>query len=357
MRVVLYYPRALVGNGGMTRAVSKLALGLTELGADVVVACDGGVSQTRGGVAWAAVPHIGGSVLRMPLGIGTVLRGADLLVLHSAWALHNARAAAVARAMGVRYILAPRGAYDPAVVRRKRWRKLGWWALLEQDLVRNASGMHIFFDSERPHIEALGYRGAVLVAPNGVDVPPGVRWDGGSGRYVLWLGRFDPEHKGLDLLLKAVAVLPRDRRPLLRLHGPDKGGGKVAIRRLAKALRLEDVVTIGEPVYGDNKWRLLSSAAAFAYPSRWEAFGNSTAEAVLAGVPTLVTRYPLGEYLAGRGGAVVAESTPEALAEGLEHVLSPRGAEIAGKGARIMRAEFGWEDVSRSWLRQMAAIR
>ena len=55
-------------------------------------------------------------------------------------------------------------------------------------------------------------------------------WDGGSGGYVLWLGRFDPEHKGLDLLLQALALLPSRERPTLRIHGPDWRGRKQKVR-------------------------------------------------------------------------------------------------------------------------------
>ena len=46
------------------------------------------------------------------------------------------------------------------------------------------------------------------------------------GPDVLWLGRFDPTHKGLDLLVDAVRSLAPHERPRVRLHGPDRRGGK-----------------------------------------------------------------------------------------------------------------------------------
>jgi glycosyltransferase involved in cell wall biosynthesis len=270
--------------------------------------------------------------------------------------LHNVRAAAIARQIGVPYLLAPRGAYDPMIVARKRLLKTAWWTMFERSLVRKAAALHVFFEAERAHIEAIGHHGALVVAPNGVDVPASPAWSGTRNGYVLWLGRFDIEHKGLDLLLRALALLPVSRRPLLRLHGPDRSGQKGELRRLARALDVSDHVVIGPPVYGDVKWQLISGASAFAYPSRWEAFGNSAAEAIALGVPTLVTPYPLGCYVANRGGAVVAEPTPEALARGLESVLSRDAAVIASKGAELIRREFNWTDVAGSWLRQMKAL-
>jgi glycosyltransferase involved in cell wall biosynthesis len=356
MRVVLYYPRALTGNGGMTTAVRRLAQGLASAGAEVVVVCDGGTPLASQDVRWEVLPHAGPPGLKAPIGLENVLRGSDLLVLHSAWVLHNVRAAEAAARVGVPYLLTPRGGYDPQIVDRKRLLKRLWWTMFERRLVRQAAGLHVFFDAERSHIEALGYRGALVVAPNGVEIPTEWRWQGSQGGYVLWLGRFDAQHKGLDLLLRALAVLPTGRRPVLRLHGPDHSGQKERLRRLALTLGVGDHVVIGPAIYGDEKWRLLTEASAFAYPSRWEAFGNSAAEAVGLGVPTLVTPYPLGHYLADRGGAVLASATAQDLARGLERVQSSDARAIAGKGADLIRSEFGWNDVSRSWLRQMEAL-
>ena len=340
----------------MTTAVRKLARGLAAAGADMVVACDGGRPTETDGIRWKVVPHVGAFAFRAPIGLGRVLKNADLLVLHSAWVLHNVRAAAIADDIGVPYLLAPRGAYDPMIVTRKRLLKVAWWAMFERSLVRRATGLHIFFEAERTHIDAIGHHGAVVVAPNGVDVPAQRVWNRPGGGYVLWLGRFDIEHKGLDLLLRALALLPLGRRPLLRLHGPDRGGQKERVRQLARTLGVADSVVVGPPVYGDDKWKLLGDASAFAYPSRWEAFGNSAAEAVGLGLPTLVTPYPLGCYLASRGGAVLAEPTPEDLARGMETVLSSAAAGIASTGADLIRREFNWTDVSGSWLRQMEAL-
>jgi glycosyltransferase involved in cell wall biosynthesis len=356
VRILRYYPRAVVGDGGITSSVWNSSRELAAAGAQVVVAFDEGESPgSPAGVVFQRVEHRGR--WHIPVDLEALLRESDALVLHSGWAFHNVRAGKVARKLGVPYVLEPRGAYDPGIVRRRRLVKKAWWWLWERRLVREALAIHLFFDSERPHLRELGYDGPVIVAPNGVDVPEEVAWDGGSGGYVLWYGRFDPEHKGIDLLLRALALLPAGERPELRLHGPDaRAHGKPIVRRLVAELGLEDRVTIGDPVHGDAKWELLSRARAFAYPSRWEAFGNAVAEAGAAGVPTLVTPYPLGRYLAERGAAIVAEATPEALAEGLARVLGPDAAAAAQCARAIVREEFVWERVARSWLAQLEAL-
>jgi len=345
----------------MTGAVRRWSASLVRAGATVTIAYEGtGDDRVADGVTWRPVPHAGRGWWKVPLGLDATVAAADLLVLHSAWVLHNNWAAAIAARHGVPVLLEPRGAYDPHIVARRRPVKLAWWTAAERRLVTRARAIHVFFDEEREHIRALGYQGPIVVAPNGVEAPAGVTWDGGSGGYVLWLGRFDPEHKGLDLLLHALASLPVGERPHLRLHGPDfydgTGGGKKAIRVLARDLGLAERVTIGDPVHGRDKWDLLSRAAGFVYPSRWEAFGNSVAEAVSIGVPTLVTPYPLGRALASRGGAVLAEATPDGLAAGLRALRAPGAAAMARIGASIVATEMTWDGVSRRWLSQLETI-
>jgi glycosyltransferase involved in cell wall biosynthesis len=341
----------------MTGAVRRWSEGLVHAGAEVDIAFDEGKAPISGeGVNWIKVRHAGPAGLRTPIGLKDVLRGSDLLVLHSGWTLHNLRAASMARRLGVPYLLEPRGAYDPHIVRRKELLKRLWWAAMERDLVTRAAAIHVFFDTERVHLEALGYTGPVVVASNGVERPDGARWDGGTGGYVLWLGRFDPEHKGLDLLLEGLQMVPRDDRPSLRIHGPDWRGRKMRVRRMVSRLGLEGWATVGDAVYGEAKRNLLSKAQGFVYPSRWDACPNSVLEAVSIGVPTLVTSYPLGRFLASRGAALLAEPNPEGLAPGLRSLCSAQASEVGRKGSQVAAEELTWDQVARSWLTQVEAI-
>ncbi len=284
-----------------------------------------------------------------------MLYGSDLLVLHSGWVVHNVVAARAARAAGVPYLLEPRGAYDRQILSRNRLRKKVWWALLERRVAAGAAGIHLFFDSEREHLRDLGYRGGVVVAPNGVEPRDDVHWEGGD--HLVWLGRFDPEHKGLDLLVRAVGLIPHLDRPTLRLYGPDWRGQKAAVWGLIDGLGLKDWVQICPPVYGAAKWDVLRRARGFVYPSRWEGFGIALAEAINIGAPALVTAYPLGRFLAERDAAFFAEATVEGLAAGLVTLSSsPRRQEIGRNGARVVREELTWDHTARSWLDQVSEL-
>jgi glycosyltransferase involved in cell wall biosynthesis len=357
MRVLRYYPRAWVGDGGITNSLRRVSEAMVRAGAEVHVAIDDATGLRQDDTfLWVPVPHRGPDALRRPVGLASHLEGASVVVMHSAWTLHNVVAGRVAHGLDVPYILEPRGAYDPRIFRRRAAVKTAWWWSLERRLVMQAAAIHVFFESEVAHLRSLGYDGPVIRAPNGIAIPQDARWDGGSGGYVLWIGRFDPEHKGIDLLLHGLHTLPPQERPPVRLHGPDWVGGKDRVARLVAELGLDDWVTLGDPVYGREKWDLITRAAAFCYPSRWEGFGNSAAEAVAAGVPTLVTPYPFGRWLDDRGSAVMVEASPAGLAEGLRHVLGPDARARAEHGRRVLEAELTWDAVARSWLDQVRSV-
>ncbi len=356
MRVVRYYPRALVGDGGMTSAVKRWSQGMVNRGAEAVIAFDEGVDPPAdGGVQWMPVRHAGRRGLKVPVGLEDILRGADVLVLHSGWTLRNIRAAAVARKLNVPYVLEPRGAYDPHIVHRKRATKKAWWAAWEKELVDKAGAIHIFFEPEREHLRALGYEGPVITVSNGVDVPDGA-WKDDNDAYLLWLGRFDPEHKGLDLLLQAVRSLAPDDRPQLRLLGPDWRARKQRVSKWVADMQLSGSVAVGEGVYGSAKRKMLVEAAGFVYPSRWDACPNSVLESVSLGIPTLATPYPLAQHLGDKGGALVATASASGLAEGLVKLRSPEAAATGARGAEIVRRELTWDQVAEQWLQQAKAI-
>jgi len=342
----------------MTRAVRLLARSMQRFGAESVIAYDEAGSQPppTDGVTWHQVRHRGPEHQRVPerAGLAEAMHGADLAVVHSGFTLHNVAAARIARQQGVAYVVAPRGAYDPHIFLRRRLLKQLWWRAFEHPMVQRARAVHLFFADETADLERLGYHGPTLVAPNGVEPPAGLQWDGGTGGYLLWLGRFDPQHKGLDLLVRALAIVPRETRPTLRLVGPDWRDGRERINALVRELKLADWVSVEPALYGDEKWSALRSATGFVYPSRWEGFGNSVAEAASLGVPLLVTPYPFGRLLHRRGGAVLALPTVEGLAEGLQAVAG--AATLGARARQIVLDEMSWDTVGRSWLEQAEAL-
>lgn len=350
----LYHPRALAGDGGITRSVRSLSAALNESGHECRVICDG-PRHPEGLPSWMGVPHLELGPLNVPGRLDEVIRDLDVLVLHSAWTSYNVVAGRQARRLGVPYVLAPRGAYEPRILERKPTMKKMWWRLLESRLVEEAAGIHVFFESQAEQLRRLGYDGPVVVAPNGVIVPDDIRWDGGSIDALVYIGRFDMEHKGLDTLLAGLSLMDPENRPRLILSGPDWRGGKRQTEARVRDLDLQRWVEVRPPIYGREKFELMASARGFVYPSLFEAFGNSAAEAASLGVPVLTGEYPLGEYLRSKDAGLVVAPNPEAMAAGLSRLLEPSAADL-GTNARPAMASFTWEAVAEAWATQLLTL-
>jgi glycosyltransferase involved in cell wall biosynthesis len=357
LRMVHYYPRAWVGDGGCTASVRGWASALAETGAQVTVVSDGnGEPPPIRNVRWTSTPHRWWGRMRLPVGLERILEGQDLLVLHSGWSSYNLAAARAAVRMGVPYVLMPHGAYEPNVFRRRSTSKQLWWRLFEHQLVTAALAIHVFFEEQIDELRQIGYAGPVVVAPNGISMPDFAR---GADRaeYLLWMGRFDIETKGLDLLLNALASLDPSARPRLRLHGPDWRGGKQQTAQLVRELGLEDVVAIGPPLYGSQKWEALRECGLFVFPARWDAQSVMVLEAAAAGAPLLVTSTtPIGRMMAAQKAALLVDATPEAIASGITKGLSSEAAALGVRASEVVRERFSWPAVAEHCAQQLRGL-
>jgi glycosyltransferase involved in cell wall biosynthesis len=303
--------------------------------------------ETMGLEAWLR------GALRFPRGAAQALGDADIAVLHGGWFLGNVVFGRACLSQGVPFVITSHGAYSPEVFETRVVAKSIWAATLERPHLRRALAMHVFFPEQAGQIRRLGVDLPSIIAPNGIAVPKAARWDGGSGGYLLWLGRFHPVQKGLDLIVKAVAGMPTTQRPEVRLHGPDWRGQKDRLRDLVHELEVERWIRIGEPIYGDAKWELIRRAAGCVFPSRSDACPVAVLEAAAMGVPTIVAGYPLGDFLASRNAAVRVEHDPSSVADGMAHLTSSKGRGAGARAMIVARQSLSWHAVARSWMTQL----
>ena len=181
--------------------------------------------------------------------------------------------------------------------------------------VRYAHGIQVLTHKERQQLRLLlpTYRGVVATIPHiihhaGLDgVRASVPWSRESQAdkpfTILHLGRLDVVTKGLDLLVEGFAKSGLDQARLI-LAGPDWNHGRAALEHLADELGCAGRIDFPGAAYGADKERLFASADLFVAASRWDAFNISLAEALLRGIPAVVSdQLNLAPELA-RAGAV-----------------------------------------------------
>ncbi len=159
---------------------------------------------------------------------------------------------------------------------------------------------------------------------------------------VLFTGRFSPQ-KGLEILVAAAPkVLSRHPGTVFRLRGTyGRGAAAVAYEReivaaiqsagLADRFEFVPRCTIEEMV------DLYQRAAVCVFPTRWESFGYTAAEAMACGTPLVsTTAGAIPELVTpGRTGWLVEPDNPARLAEAINQVLdNPAGAAAIAATAR-----------------------
>jgi glycosyltransferase involved in cell wall biosynthesis len=284
----------------------------------------------------------------------------DVVHLHSAMVPENWSVARLCGRRAIPFVVTPNGNYSPKVLATNRLVKQAFRHFFDLPVARRAAFVHSVGDTDA--IRAFGFRGPVIEAPNGVEVPTGSELQHSRNvtrahpPTLVYIGRLHIEQKGLDTLLRGFA-LTRTEVPEARLivAGPDWKGGAARLAELARTLHLGDSVRFVGPVFGPEKADLLDPSSVFVHVSRWEGLSLGVLEALSRSMLVVLSPAadPLG--LVGETGAgIVCGSGPEAVALALRQALTmpPQEAERRRRRAlRLASERFSWRSTSETVVR------
>ena len=160
-----------------------------------------------------------------------------------------------------------------------------------------------------------------------------------SGRYLLYAGTFSL-HKNLALLARAMASLPADVS--LVLVGRKDAGAFEAFEVEAKRCGTWHRVVTPGYVSRDELAALMSGAAAFVYPSRYEGFGLAPLEAMACGAPVVASNVASLPEVVGHGGRLVSSDSPAVWGEELRSLLTDDRGLLSTRATR-QAARFDWD--------------
>ncbi len=210
-------------------------------------------------------------------------------------------------------------------------------------------------------LAALRSGECVPVVPNGLpfqEVALCAR-DAPTGPPLVTAGRL-LAHKRIDLLLDAVALLPRTG-PLLLLRVIGDGPERRRLEDRARTLGVADRVHFSGRLADERAvWRALGGAAVAVQPSAREGFGIFPLEAMAAGLPVVYCEAPasaVGELVRDGREGLRARAEPAALAQALATLLADNAlrARLAD-GARRRAQEYDWEAVATRFEALLAAL-
>lgn len=177
------------------------------------------------------------------------------------------------------------------------------------------------------------------------------------GRYVLYVGQFDPR-KNMAALFAAFAAAS-DREAELRLVITGTLGGLAARMRAALAasrLAPDRVVTTGfvdDPTLG----ALYAGAECLVHPARFEGFGLTSLESLAAGTPVVAYDAGAVREVVGDAGLLVDPAAPSGLAEALVALLGDDALALRLRGRAAVRvARYSWDRAAEATLAVYRAV-
>lgn len=204
---------------------------------------------------------------------------------------------------------------------------------------------------EKKHLIWSGVnQNKISVIPNGIDVD---KFKPSSDvptdrNLVLFVGKINIEHKGVDTLIKSVPLVLRSvPKAKFVLVGPD-WGDLAYLKKLSITLGVEDYVSFVGSVSETEKIEHLAKARVCVVPSNIEPFGIVVLESMACGKPVIASRVGgIPEILRNKEHGILVEAgNPRMLSEAISFVLQDSiAATKMSEFARREAQKYTWDSV------------
>lgn len=177
-------------------------------------------------------------------------------------------------------------------------------------------------------------------------------------KLILFLSRINIK-KGLDLLLPAFkTILAKRNDCILVLAGPDDGYLSETERFIETESLQESIKLVGMLV-GEDKLAAFADADIFVLPSHSEGFSIATLEALVSGIPSLLSdRVGFGESIRESNAAHLVELNPQSIVNGLTKMLDDKKycELLANNGKALVKEKYDIELVAKNLFEEFKKI-
>ena len=284
----------------------------------------------------------------------------DVIHIHGVW--HFAGVAPYLAGIKTAKCITTHGLLDSWTIGKGYWKKILFGFLFQKRILKNTQLIQINNTDEQADLRRfLGFQHPnVQIIPNGMNLKDFENLPTKNTfrnkflipedkKIILFLSRINLK-KGLDLLLPALKEITSQRNDcLLIMAGPDDGY-LTETECFIQENYLKDKIKLVGMLTGNDKLAAFADADIFALPSHSEGFSIATLEALISGIPSLLSdRVGFGEAIRESHAAHLVDLNVSSIVAGLNKMLDNQAycENLSKNGMALVKSKYDIEIVAR----------
>ncbi len=279
----------------------------------------------------------------------------DLVVFHQIYRKEFLSIAKQLKKNNIPYIIVPHGSLTKITQKKNKIKKIVGNFLFFNKFINNARAIQCL--SKKEMQTSIGDH--KFIGTNGIAVPNCKKLSFNTQELkFVYIGRLDFCHKGLDLMIEAIASVKqfmREKNASLYIYGPHILAPVKAIQKLINKYQIEDLVVLKTQLLKKEKEEELLSSDIFIQTSRSEGMPMGILEALSYGLPCLVTKgTTLGEKIEQYNAGWVAETSAESVAEKIKQAIEEKQyyLEKSKNAVDLIKKDFSWDKIARDTIEE-----
>lgn len=273
----------------------------------------------------------------------------DVCVFHRMYDINSLILMFYCALFNKKYVLFPHSAFTSKSQEKSKYKKILLRFLAHDYLIKKASAIHYLTEDEKessfPSVEKY------FIIPNGITVPEIDEYQNDGFLYLSYLGRYDINHKGIDLLVEAIGLnkeLFENSNVKLVMHGYfSNSSDRQKLGDLISENHVENIIVVNDAIFGEDKIRFIQQSLAYVLTSRYEGMPLSVLEALSLNKFCLLTKGTnMEELIISNSWGLCSETNVESISNMLFNFISNYNELRHINSKDIIKEMYSWNNIA-----------
>ncbi|MDE5886615.1 MAG: glycosyltransferase [Muribaculaceae bacterium] len=273
----------------------------------------------------------------------------DVVIFHGVFNKKIITFSSLLRKKRIPYLIELHGALSRQNIKKSPIKKFIYTTLFLNYIIKKAKGIIYLNNNELLNSTITRRNSNSIIIPNGCEEVTEISEHKNKILELLFIGRLDRDHKGLDIMIPAVKKAHSNG---VKFHLSIYGRGyKDELDWLKKELKgYEGVIDFYGEVFGVKKQEAFLKADVLLLTSRYEGFPITILEALAYGVPCIVTPSTnVADLISGNKCGWVTDLSVDAISSTIKKAAGYSRTEIIrmAENCILTAADYNWEKIAK----------